>query len=275
MRTTAIISVSLPPAMVRQFEEVRKRESRTRSELVREALRAYFEQRYPTVSPTTAELAALRRGRAAFRRGDSLSLNEFLNGLEAGNRRAGAKGVPKASRKRSALEPRSSPCRKTRSQAILSASKDNPLPGVDVQLPDHLRLVCRRTFDHRFRHPAPDLHHVLILIGLNRHGATHLSRQGRRLPQAKRLHQRAQPDGRHQRLGRPRRPQDAEVLSETQLRGKSTWSLAHQSLAHQWVANPERREARKVPVRSPKLSDRMLKAKRCDTSVVDLRPGRS
>jgi Arc/MetJ-type ribon-helix-helix transcriptional regulator len=102
MRTTAIISVSLPPAMVRQFEEVRKRESRTRSELVREALRAYFEQRYPAVLPTTAELAALRRGRAAFHRGDSLSLNEFFNGLEAGNRRAGAKGVSKASRKRSA-----------------------------------------------------------------------------------------------------------------------------------------------------------------------------
>lgn len=142
MRTTAIISVSLPPAMVRQFEEVRKRESRTRSELVREALRAYFEQRYPTVSPTTAELAALRRGRAAFRRGDSLSLNEFLNGLEAGNRRAGAKGVPKASRKRSALEPRSSPCRKNRSQATLSASKDNPLPGVDVWATTGSSMTC-------------------------------------------------------------------------------------------------------------------------------------
>src|SRR5271157_6370609 len=82
MRTTQIMSISLPPAMLRQFEEVRKKESRTRSELVREALRAYFEERYPAVTPTSAELAALRRGRAAFRRGDSLSLTQFLNGLK-------------------------------------------------------------------------------------------------------------------------------------------------------------------------------------------------
>jgi|SRR5580658_1006462 Arc/MetJ-type ribon-helix-helix transcriptional regulator len=82
MRTTQIMSISLPPAMLRQFEEVRKKESRTRSELVREALRAYFEERYPAVTPTPAELAALRRGRAAFRRGDSVLLTQFLSGLE-------------------------------------------------------------------------------------------------------------------------------------------------------------------------------------------------
>jgi Arc/MetJ-type ribon-helix-helix transcriptional regulator len=82
MRTTQIMSISLPPAMLRQFEEVRKKESRTRSELVREALRAYFEERYSAVTPTPAELAALRRGRAAFRRGDSVSLTQFLRGLE-------------------------------------------------------------------------------------------------------------------------------------------------------------------------------------------------
>ena len=102
MRTTEIMTISLPPAMVRQFEAVRKRESRTRSELVREALRLYFEQRYPTVQPNRAELAALRRGRAAVRRGDSLSLSEFLSGLESANRRTRAKRIPKTSAKRSA-----------------------------------------------------------------------------------------------------------------------------------------------------------------------------
>ena len=104
MRTTEIMSISLPPAMLRQFEEVRKKESRTRSELVREALRAYFEQRYPAVTPTSAELAALRRGRAAFRRGDSVSLTQFLNGLEPNgleppNHRPRAKRVSKTSGK--------------------------------------------------------------------------------------------------------------------------------------------------------------------------------
>jgi Arc/MetJ-type ribon-helix-helix transcriptional regulator len=111
MRTTQILSISLPPALLQQFEEVRKKESRTRSELVREALRAYFEERYPAVTPTPAELAALRRGRAAFRRGNSVSLTQFLggleandvksNGLEPSHHRPRAKRVSKTSSKRS------------------------------------------------------------------------------------------------------------------------------------------------------------------------------
>jgi predicted transcriptional regulator len=110
MRTTQIMTISLPPALLRQFEEVRKKESRTRSELVREALRAYFEERYPAVTPTPAELAALRRGRAAIRRGDSVSLAQFLvrpegkgmgsNGLEPSNHRPRAKRVSKNAGKR-------------------------------------------------------------------------------------------------------------------------------------------------------------------------------
>jgi len=101
MRTTETMTVSLPPALVRQFEEVRKKESRTRSELVREALRAYFESRYPAVEPTKAELASLRRGRAAFRRGDAVPLKAFLHDLESINHRSGAKGLSKAPAKRS------------------------------------------------------------------------------------------------------------------------------------------------------------------------------
>ncbi len=94
------MTISLPPELLRQFEEVRKRESRTRSELVREALRVYFDQGYPEVRATKAELAALRRGRTAVKRGDSLSLSEFLNGLESANRRTRAKTVSKAAKKR-------------------------------------------------------------------------------------------------------------------------------------------------------------------------------
>jgi Arc/MetJ-type ribon-helix-helix transcriptional regulator len=95
------MTISLPPAMLRQFEDVRKAESRTRSELVREALRAYFESRYPAVTPTMDELAALRRGRAAFRRGDSVSLEALLHDVESPTRRTGAKRLPKAAAKRS------------------------------------------------------------------------------------------------------------------------------------------------------------------------------
>jgi Arc/MetJ-type ribon-helix-helix transcriptional regulator len=100
------MTVSLPPALVRQFEEVRKKESRTRSELVREALRAYFESRYPAAEPTKAELAALRRGRAAFRRGDAVPLKAFLHDVEPIDHRSSPKRLPKAPAKkiRSALK---------------------------------------------------------------------------------------------------------------------------------------------------------------------------
>lgn len=100
MRTTETMTVSLPPEMLRQFEVVRKAEARTRSELVREALRAYFESRYPAERPTKADLAALRRGRAAFRQGDTVSLDQFLHDVESPTRRSSAKRLSKTTRKR-------------------------------------------------------------------------------------------------------------------------------------------------------------------------------
>jgi metal-responsive CopG/Arc/MetJ family transcriptional regulator len=41
MRTTKVLSVSLPPAQLKRVERMAKRENRTLSELVREALRHY------------------------------------------------------------------------------------------------------------------------------------------------------------------------------------------------------------------------------------------
>ena len=101
MRTRKALTISLPPGMVQQMERVRKRERRTRSELVREALRAYLEDRFPVVVPTKAESAAIRRGRDAFRRGDYISLDELLHDLEGRNHRASAKRPAKTSRRRS------------------------------------------------------------------------------------------------------------------------------------------------------------------------------
>ncbi len=101
MRTTHIVTISLPPALVRQFDAVRKVESRTRSELVREALRSYFESRYPAAQPTKAELSALRRGRAAARRGDVVSLKKFLHDLESEAERSRTKRIQKTAAQRS------------------------------------------------------------------------------------------------------------------------------------------------------------------------------
>lgn len=42
MRTSKILSLSLPPELLREAERVAKKEGRTRSELFREALRRYL-----------------------------------------------------------------------------------------------------------------------------------------------------------------------------------------------------------------------------------------
>ena len=45
MRTTKTWTISLPPGLVREAERSAKEENRTKSELVREALRMYLEER--------------------------------------------------------------------------------------------------------------------------------------------------------------------------------------------------------------------------------------
>ena len=78
MRTRQTFTISLPPAMAEQVEKTMQAENRTRSELVREALRTYIAIRqFPEEIPTPAELRAIRRGRAAYERGDYVTLDEL------------------------------------------------------------------------------------------------------------------------------------------------------------------------------------------------------
>ncbi len=81
--------------MAQQVKEAMLAENRTRSELVREALRTYIAIRqFPEETPTPAELRAIRRGRAAYERGDYVTLDELRRREKAlaGNpRRARAK----------------------------------------------------------------------------------------------------------------------------------------------------------------------------------------
>jgi CopG family transcriptional regulator/antitoxin EndoAI len=44
VRTTKILSLSLPPELLREAERVAKKEGRTKSELFREALRRYIQE---------------------------------------------------------------------------------------------------------------------------------------------------------------------------------------------------------------------------------------
>jgi len=83
MRETTTFSVSLPPAMAKQIEQAMKAEHRTRSELVREALRVYFSARLiSTETPTATEARAHRRGIAAYKRGDYVTLETYLDGMD-------------------------------------------------------------------------------------------------------------------------------------------------------------------------------------------------
>ena len=72
-------SVSLPPDLYQQAEAVRKAEHRTRSELVREALRSYIDRfrRIPVVSPTQQEERMLKEGWKGYEDGDYVTLEEL------------------------------------------------------------------------------------------------------------------------------------------------------------------------------------------------------
>jgi predicted transcriptional regulator len=98
MRTTGTMTISLPPAMAKQMAEVQKVEHRTRSELLREAWRHYFESRYPLYVPTKAERAAIGKGRAEFKRGEYVSLAELHDELAVARHQERNKGARKPSR---------------------------------------------------------------------------------------------------------------------------------------------------------------------------------
>ena len=92
-RTTATLTISLPPAMLKELERVRKQEHRTRSELMREALRTYFSGRFSEELPTATELRAIRRGRAAIARGDYVTLDELRDEMGTASRRTRKKSA--------------------------------------------------------------------------------------------------------------------------------------------------------------------------------------
>jgi predicted transcriptional regulator len=85
-RTTKTVTISMPPAMVDDLDRVRQREHRTRSELLREALRQYMatsgEARTIRVADMQPdEIKAIRQGKRDFARGETVRLEDIQNEL--------------------------------------------------------------------------------------------------------------------------------------------------------------------------------------------------
>ena len=75
------LSISLPPEMATFVNRAAKAEHRTRSELVREALRTYFGRKIPLVALSAKERAALGRGRREIERGEYVTLERVLHDM--------------------------------------------------------------------------------------------------------------------------------------------------------------------------------------------------
>jgi predicted transcriptional regulator len=65
--------------VVELLKHLQKKENRTRSELMREAWRHYFESHYAGYTPSAAEIAAIRKGRIEISRGQHKTLQELRN----------------------------------------------------------------------------------------------------------------------------------------------------------------------------------------------------
>ncbi len=92
-RISVAFSVSLPPTMANELERVRRKEHRTRSELVREALRHYIRvadarsvqeriARLPEVEPEADEIAAIAAGSKEFRERRFTDLSQLHHELD-------------------------------------------------------------------------------------------------------------------------------------------------------------------------------------------------
>lgn len=102
MRTRKTMTISLPPKMIEEVEKVRRQEHRTRSELVREALRVYLARIRSLLmyTPTARELREIKKGREAMKRGEYYTLDEFSKWLlgSPGKKARTKKATPRPTR---------------------------------------------------------------------------------------------------------------------------------------------------------------------------------
>jgi hypothetical protein len=77
-------TIELPVTVGRHVARAAKRENRKLSDVAIEALRRYFS--IPSEQATASELRAIRRGEAAYKRGDYLTLDDLRREEKVGRR---------------------------------------------------------------------------------------------------------------------------------------------------------------------------------------------
>lgn len=83
--THKMISVGMPQDMLPRIDEIARRERRSRSAVIREAVRRYLSadpsRVIPLDEPEADEIEAVRRGREEFVRGDFVKLEDLQREL--------------------------------------------------------------------------------------------------------------------------------------------------------------------------------------------------
>ena len=107
MRTTKVYSITMPPDMAKQAERLAKKENRTMSELMREALRRYQQPRVSfdaseyiisRIAPTPLALEAIRQDAKA-KGTDKLTEQQINREVAAVRRKNDKKNVAKQASK--------------------------------------------------------------------------------------------------------------------------------------------------------------------------------
>ena len=82
-------TIDLPLAVGRRVARAARKQNRKPSDVAAEAIVWYFSAgALPTEAATPAEMRAIRRGEAAFRRGDSITLHEYFRSVGNRSRRS-------------------------------------------------------------------------------------------------------------------------------------------------------------------------------------------
>ena len=92
------LSISLPADMATLIDAVARREYRSRSELMREALRSYIRTSTSVVEPTKEELRAIDAGLREFERGEFSTLDQVVNEMDYSARSKGTKGIARSTK---------------------------------------------------------------------------------------------------------------------------------------------------------------------------------